>query len=143
MQRDAETLQHTKWQCKYHVVIIPKCRKRKLYGEIKKEVGASIRELAEQKESKIEEGRLCADHVHMMISIPPKYSVAQVVGYIKGKSAIFVARYFGRRRNFVGEHFWAKGYYVSTAGRDEQAVREYIRRQEENDKRIDQLNLFR
>jgi putative transposase len=114
-----------------------------LYGEIKRELGAVFRELAQQKEGSIEEGHLCADHVHMMISIPPKHSVSQVIGFIKGKSAIFIARYFGRRRNFLGEHFWAKGYYVSTTGRDEKAIREYIRQQEENDKRIDQLGLFR
>jgi putative transposase len=106
-------------------------------------LGSVLRELAKQKESEIEEGHLCIDHVHMMISIPPKYSVAQVVGYIKGKSAIFVARYFGRKRNFVGESFWAKGYYVSTVGRDEMKMRDYIKRQEESDKRIDQLGLFR
>lgn len=140
---DVESLQHTKWECKYHVVFIPKCRKKMLYGKLKMDLGPVLRELAKQKESKIEEGHLCADHVHMMISIPPKYSVAQVVGYIKGKSAIFVARYFGRKRNFVGESFWAKGYYVSTVGRDEMAMREYIKRQEETDKRIDQLRLFR
>jgi len=140
---DAESLCHTKWECKYHVVFIPKCRKKVLYGRLKTELGPVLRELAKQKESEIEEGHLCVDHIHMMISIPPKYSVAQVVGYIKGKSAIFVARYFGRKRNFVGESFWAKGYYVSTVGRDEVATRAYIKRQEETDKRIDQLGLFR
>lgn len=135
-----ESLRHSRWECKYHVVFIPKCRKKVLYERLKTELGPVLRDLAKQKESEIEEGHLCADHVHMMISIPPKYSVAQVVGYIKGKSAIFVARYFGRKRNFIGEHFWAKGYYVSTVGRDEQAMRKYIKRQEESDKRIDQLD---
>jgi putative transposase len=143
MQNNAESLQHTMWECKYHVVFIPKCRRKALYGKIKTELGSVFRELAQQKESAIEEGQVCADHVHMMISIPPKYSVAQVVGYIKGKSAIFIARYFGRRRNFVGESFWARGYYVSTVGRDEAAMREYIRRQEATDKRIEQMGLFR
>jgi putative transposase len=96
-----------------------------------------------QRESRVEEGHLMADHVHMMVAIPPKYSVAQVVGYIKGKSAIHIARTFGeRKRNFVGQHFWARGYFVSTVGRDEHVIREYIRKQEAEDKRIDQLHLW-
>jgi putative transposase len=103
-----------------------------------------FRRLAEQKESRIEEGHLMADHVHMMISIPPKYAVAQVVGFIKGKSAIHVARVYGeRKRSFVGANFWARGYFVSTVGRDEASIREYIRKQEQEDKRLDQMNLWR
>ena len=102
-----------------------------------------VRELAGQKECQIEEGHLMADHVHMMISIPPKYSVAQVMGYIKGKTAIHIARvYAGRRRSFVGQQFWARGYWVSTVGRDEEAVRKYIREQEKEDQRLDQLSLM-
>jgi putative transposase len=102
-----------------------------------------LRDLALQKESKILEGHLMGDHVHMMVSIPPKYSVSQVVGYIKGKSAIHIARtYAGRSRNFVGQSFWARGYFVSTVGRDEETVRKYIKKQEENDRKIDQLTLF-
>jgi putative transposase len=105
-------------------------------------LGAVLRELAEQKESRIEEGHLMVDHVHMLISVPPKYSVAQVMGYIKGKSAIHVARvYVGRRRSFVGQHFWARGYWVSTVGRDEGAVRRYIQEQEKEDKRLEQMEL--
>ena len=101
-----------------------------------------FRQLALQKESRIEEGHLMSDHVHMMISIPPKYAVSQVVGYIKGKSAIHLARVYGeRKRNFVGQHFWARGYFVSTVGRDEGVIREYIRNQEEEDERLDQLKL--
>ena len=103
-----------------------------------------FRKLAEQKESRIEEGHLLPDHVHMMISIPPKYAVAQVIGFIKGKSAIHLARvYGGRKQNFVGQNFWARGYFVSTVGRDEAVVREYIRKQEEEDKRLDQLEMWR
>jgi putative transposase len=99
--------------------------------------------LAKQKESAIEEGHIMADHVHMMISIPPKYAVSQVVGYIKGKSAIHIARtYMGRQRNYVGHHFWARGYFASTVGRDEQVIREYIRHQEQEDRRVDQLKLM-
>jgi putative transposase len=101
-----------------------------------------FRRLAEQKESQIEEGHLMLDHVHMMVSIPPKYAVSQVVGYLKGKSAIHIARvYMERKRNYVGQHFWARGYFVSTVGRDEAVIREYIRHQEWEDRRIDQLNL--
>ena len=102
-----------------------------------------FRTLASQKESAIEEGHLMSDHVHMLISIPPKYSVAQVVGYIKGKSAIYIARHHGeRRRNFVGQHFWARGYFVSTVGRDEEMIRKYIQHQEKEDQRTDQLGLI-
>ena len=132
------SLNHTKWECKYHVVFIPKYRRKVIYGEIRRHLGEALRRLAEQRESRIEEGHLMVDHVHMMISIPPKYSVAQVIGYIKGKSAIHIAREFaGRKRNFVGQHFWARGYFVSTVGRDEAVIREYIRDHEREDQRRD------
>ena len=138
-----ETLKHTEWDCKYHVVFIPKYRRKAIYGDLRRYLGDIFRELWREKESRIEEGHLMPDHVHMLIAIPPKYSVAQVIGYIKGKSAISVARtYLGRRRNFVGQHFWARGYFVSTVGRDEEVVRNYIRRQEETDKKLDQMTLF-
>ena len=133
-------LQHTEWDCKYHVVFIPKYRRKVLYGKIREHLGDVFRRLARQKECEIEEGHLIADHVHMMIAIPPKHSVSQVVGYIKGKSAIHIARQFsGRRRNFTGQHFWARGYFVSTVGRDEEVIRKYIRNQENEDQRQDQL----
>ena len=139
---DYRSLRHTKWECKYHVVFIPKYRKKRIFGAIRRRLGDVFRGLAEQRESRIEEGHLMPDHVHMMISIPPKYSVARVIGYIKGKSAIHIAREFaGRTRNFVGQHFWARGYFVSTVGRDEAVVREYIRQQEAEDRRLDQLRL--
>ena len=138
-----ESLNHTKWECKYHVVFIPKCRRRVIYEELRKYLGEVFRRLAEQRESRIEEGHLMSDHVHMMISIPPKYSVSQVVGYIKGKSAIHLARVYGeRKRNYVGQSFWARGYFVSTVGRDEAAIREYIQNQEQEDKRLDQMKLW-
>jgi putative transposase len=115
-----------------------------LYKELRRHLGEIFRRLAEQKESRIEEGHLQPDHVHMMIAIPPKYAVSQVIGYVKGKSAIHLARVYGeRKRNFVGQHFWARGFYVSTVGRDEKVIREYIRKQEEEDTRLDQLNLWR
>lgn len=140
---DLQSLSHTVWDCKYHVVWIPKCRRKVIYGQLRKHLGQVLRELAMQKESKVVEGHLMGDHVHMLISIPPKYAVAQVVGFIKGKSAIHIARtYGGQRKNFVGQSFWARGYYVSTVGRDEKTVREYIRKQEEEDRRLDQLNIF-
>jgi len=143
MKQEYETLCHSKWECKYHVVFIPKCRRKVLYGELRKYLGEVFHKLAEQKESKVEEGHMLPDHVHMLISIPPKYAVSQVIGFIKGKSAIHIARTFGeRKRNFVGQHFWARGYFVSTVGRDEATVREYIARQEDEDRRIDQLKLW-
>ena len=141
---ESESLSHTRWECKYHVVFIPKCRRKTLYGQLRKYLGEVFHKRAAQRESRIEEGHLMLDHVHIMISIPPKYSVSQVIGYIKGKSAIHLARVYGeRKRNFVGQHFWARGYFVSTVGRDEAVIREYIRHQEEEDKRLEQMNLWR
>ena len=137
-----ESLNHTKWDCKYHLVWIPKYRKKVLYGQLRKELGPILRGLALQKESEVVEGGLKVDHVHMLVSIPPKYSVAQVVGYVKGKSAIWVARSTGKTRNFVGQNFWARGYCVSTVGLDEETIREYVRSQEEADKKLDQLKIF-
>ena len=140
---DSESLAHTKWECKYHVVWIPKYRRQALYAELRKHLGPVLRELARQREAVVEEGHLQLDHVHMLLSIPPKYAVAQVLGYIKGKSAIHIARsYLGRRQNFTGQHFWARGYYVSTVGRNEAAIREYIRKQQAEDQRLDQLEMF-
>jgi putative transposase len=139
-----ESLNHSVWDCKYHVVFIPKCRRKTLYAELRKYLGEVFRGLAAQKESRIEEGHLLADHVHMLIAIPPKYAVSQVIGFIKGKSAIHLARVYGeRKRNFVGQHFWARGYFVSTVGRDEAVIRDYIKRQEQEDARLDQLGLWR
>ena len=141
--KDYRSLSHTRWDCKYHVVFIPKRRKKKVFGVLRRQLGDVFHELAKQKESKIEEGHLHLDHVHICISIPPKYAVSSVVGYIKGKSAIAIARRFmDRTRNFVGLNFWARGYYVSTVGRDEAQVRQYIREQEKEDRRLDQLKMF-
>ena len=139
-----ESLSHTTWDCKYHVVFIPKCRRKTLYQELRRHLGEVFRRLALQKESKVEEGHLMPDHVHMLLSIPPKYAVSQVVGFIKGKSAIHLARTYGEnRRNFVGQSFWARGHFVSTVGRDEEVIRNYIRNQEEEDQRLEQMNLWR
>ena len=139
---DNQSLCHTVWDCKYHVVWIPKYRKKVLYGKLRKELGPVIKDLARQKESEVVEGKLVADHVHVLLSVPPKYAVAQVVGFIKGKSAIYVARISGRKHNFVGQNFWARGYCVSTVGLDETAIRAYIQAQEEADKKLDQMRLF-
>jgi len=138
-----QSLSHTVWDCKYHVVWIPKYRRKTLYEQLRKHLGQIFRTLALQKESKIVEGHLMLDHVHMLISIPPKYGVSQVVGFIKGKSAIQIARVFqGRKQNFTGQSFWARGYFVSTVGRDEKVIREYIKKQEAEDRRLDQLQMF-
>ena len=141
---DGASLNHSRWECKYHVVFIPKCRRRTLYEQLRPHLGEIFKKLAVYKESKVEEGDLMQDHVHMLISIPPKYAVSEVVGYMKGKSAIHLARVYGeRKRNFVGQHFWARGYFVSTVGRDEELIREYIRHQEAEDMRLEQMNLWR
>jgi putative transposase len=140
---DYQSLSHTKGECKYQVVFIPQYRRQVVYGHLRRYLGEGFREWARQKESRIEEGHLQPDQVHMLLSIPPKYAVAQVVGYLKGQSAIHIARtYGGRERNFVGEHFWARGYFVSTGGRDEEEIRRYIQEQEAEDKRLEQLQLF-
>ena len=129
-----ESLSHAKWDGKYHVVFIPKGRKKALYGKIRRLLGPVLRELAGQRGSTILEGHMVQDHVHMRIRIPPKYAVAEVIGYIKGKSAIAVARQCGgRHRNFNGERFWARGYAVSTVGFAEAQMRAYIKQQEQLD----------
>jgi len=125
------------------VVWIPKYRRKALYGELRKDLGPVLRDLAQQRETAVEEGHLQFDHGHMLLSIPPKYSVAQVIGFMKGKSAIHIARsYLGKRQNFTGQHLWARGYYVSTVGRDEATIREYIQKQQAEDQRLDQLDMF-
>ena len=140
---DIQSLNHSKWECKYHITWIPKCRRKSLYGELRKYLGKVFRDMARQKEREILEGHLMEDHVHMLVGIPPKYAVSQVIGYLKGKSAIHIARvYMGRKRNYKGQHFWARGYHVSTVGRDEEAIRKYIKEHELEDRRLDQLQMF-
>lgn len=132
MNMSYESLSHSQWDCKYHLVFVPKFIKKVLYGKIRKYLGPVFRELARQKQCEIVEGHMVQDHVHMLIKIPPKYAISEVVGYIKGKSAIAVARQFGgRKRNFNGESFWARGYAVSTVGFEEKKIRDYIRNQEQ------------
>ena len=139
---DFDSLSHSRWECKYHVVFIPKCRRKVLYGKLRAHLGEVFHKLARHKESRIEEGHLMADPVHMLVAIAPKYAVSEVVGYFKGKSAIHLARvYAERQRNDWGQHFWARGYFVSTVGRDETMLRAYIQHQEAEDQRLEQLNL--
>lgn len=129
-----QSLAHSRWNCKYHVVFIPKGRQKKIYGEIRKHLGKIFHELAKQKECQIIEGHLMPDHVHMCIAIPPKHAVASIIGYLKGKSAIAIARLFqGRQRNFTGAAFWARGYAVSTVGFELEQILKYIREQEGGD----------
>lgn len=129
-----ESLSHSKWDCKYHIVFIPKGRRKVLFGQIRKYIGPIFRELARQKECSIIQGGMVQDHVHMLISIPPKHSVASIIGYIKGKSAIAVARQFGsKKRNFAGEKFWARGYAVSTVGFNADQIKAYVKHQEQLD----------
>jgi putative transposase len=140
--KEYQSLSHTRWDCKYHVVFIPKARKKRLFGALRRNLGAIFHELAQQKGCQIVEGHIMPDHVHMCLSVPPKYALSNVVGFIKGKSAIAIARQFGgRARNFTGEVFWARGYFVSTVGLDEAVVRAYIRNQEKEDERYDQMKL--
>jgi len=128
-----QSLSHSKWDCKYHVVFVPKRRRKVLFGRVRRHLGEIFHALARQKECQIIEGHLKLDHVHMCIAIPPKYSVASVIGFLKGKSAIAVARLGGREQNFTGEHLWARGYAVSTVGFELEQIRRYIREQEEAD----------
>ena len=128
------SLSHSKYDCKYHIVFVPKCRKKALFGKIREYLKSVFHELAEQKECKIISGHLAVDHVHMCISIPPKYAVSEIIGYIKGKAAISVARQFGgRQRNFNGEKLWARGYAVSTVGFELEQVKKYISHQEKRE----------
>ena len=139
-----QSLSHTKWECKYHVVWIPKCRRRVLFGQLRRHLGEVLHELARQRESRILEGHLLPNHVHMLISIPPKYAISHVIGYLKGKSAIHIARtYLGQRRNYNEMNFFVRGYFVSTVGANEEVIRAYIRAQEQEDARLAQLALFK
>lgn len=124
-----QSLSHVRWECKYHVVIVPKYRKKAIYGKVKKRLGEILRDLCRQKGIDLVEGHLMPDHVHMCLSIPPKYSVAYAIGFLKGKSAVRIHRGMGYKR-MTGLHFWSRGYSVSTVGLDEEAIRQYIREQE-------------
>ena len=140
MSTDIKNLNHSTWDCQYHVVFTPKYRKKTLYGRIRRDLKEVFHRLAKQKECVIEEGYLMPDHVHMLISVPPKHSVSSIVGFLKGKSSIWIAQNIAnRQRNFAGHKFWARGYFVSTVGANEERVRAYIQNQEQEDQRLDNL----
>ncbi len=140
---DTETLAHTKWNCKYHIVFAPKFRRQIIYGRLKTEIGKILRTLCERKEIEIIEANLCADHIHMLIAIPPKYSVSQIMGYMKGKSSLMIFDRFAHMKYKYGNrHFWCRGYYVDTVGRNQKKIAEYIRNQLKEDYQADQLSLF-
>ncbi len=139
---DYNTLSHSTWECKYHIVFGSKYRTKRLYGDLRRELRDLFHKLAQQKGCFIEEGHMMPDHVHMLISIPPKYSVAHIVGFLKGKTALYVANKYARKRRYKGYHFWARGYFVSTTGYNEEVVRRYIQNQEKNDKKSDYAELF-
>jgi len=140
--RDWQSQSHVRWYCKYHIVFVPKYRRRVIYGQLRRSIGRIIRELCQQQGVELVEGHAMPDHVHLCLSIPPKYRVATTVGWLKGKSAIRIHREFlGRERNFTGLHFWARGYCVSTVGLEEQVIREYIRNQEKEEKRQEEMQL--
>lgn len=139
--REWQSLAHVKWECKYHVVIVPKYRKKVLFGRMRAEVGKIIRQLCRQKDVELIEGQACPDHIHLVLSVPPKFSIAMFVGYLKGKSAIQIHRQLqGVKKGFTGKHFWSRGYCVSTVGMDEETIRAYVRNQEELE-RQEELNL--
>jgi len=134
---------HVRWDCKYHLVFVPKYRRKRFYGRLRREVGSILRELCEQKGIGLEEGHAMPDHIHLLLAIPPKLAVADVVGFLKGKSAVLIHRRFAKEQRFTGYHFWARGYFVSTVGLDEALVRKYIREQEKTDQRQERLRLNR
>jgi len=140
--RDWQSQAHVRWYCRYHIVFTPKYRKRVIFGRLRREIGKILRELCRQGGVELIEGSAQPDHIHICLSVPPKFSVAHTVGYLKGKSAIRIHReHLGKGRNYTGFHFWSRGYCVSTVGLDEQMIRQYIRAQEDEDKREDQLRL--
>ena len=139
---DKNSLAHTKWNCKYHIVFAPKYRRKIIYGQIRKDIGSIIRKLCEQKGIEIIEAELCPDHIHMLVSIPPKYSVSQIMGYIKGKSSLMIFdRHANLKYKYGNRHFWCRGYYVDTVGRNKKQIEEYIRNQLQEDIMTDQISM--
>ena len=142
MKLDTDSLAHTKWNCKYHIVFAPKYRRQVIYGKIKADIGIMLRELCEYKQVEIIEAEACKDRIHMLVSIPPKYSVSQIMGYLKGKSSVIVfERYANMKYKYGNRHFWCRGYYVDTVGRNKKAIEEYIRNQLQEDISYDQMSL--
>ena len=142
MKLDTDSLAHTKWKCKYHIVFAPKYRRQVIYGKIKADIGIMLRKLCEYKQVEIIEAEACKDHIHMLVSIPPKYSVSQIMGYLKGKSSLMIfEKYANMKYKYGNRHFWCRGYYVDTVGRNKKAIAEYIRNQLQEDISYDQMSL--
>ena len=142
MKLDVESLAHTKWNCKYHIVFAPKYRRQIIYGKIKQDIGIMLRRLCEYKQVEILEAEACKDHIHMLISIPPKYSVSQIMGYLKGKSSLMIfEKYANMKYKYGNRHFWCRGYYVDTVGRNKKQIQEYIRNQLQEDYASDQMSI--
>ncbi len=142
MKLDTESLAHTKWNCKYHIVFAPKYRRQIIYGKIKADIGIMLRKLCEYKQIEIIEAEACSDHIHMLVSIPPKYSVSQIMGYLKGKSSLMIfEKYANMKYKYGNRHFWCRGYYVDTVGRNKKQIQEYIRNQLQEDITSDQMSI--
>ena len=142
MKLDTDSLAHTKWNCKYHIVFAPKYRRQIIYGKIKMDIGKMLRKLCEYKQIEILEAQACKDHIHMLISVPPKYSISQVMGYLKGKSSLMIfEKYANLKYKYGNRHFWCRGFYVDTVGRNKKAIAEYIRNQLYEDKEAEQLSI--
>ena len=142
MKLDTDSLAHTKWNCKYHIVFAPKYRRQVIYGKIKADIGKMLRKLCEYKQIEILEAEACKDHIHMLISVPPKYSISQIMGYLKGKSSLMIfEKYANLKYKYGNRHFWCRGFYVDTVGRNKKAIAEYIRNQLQEDKGAEQLSI--
>ena len=142
MKLDINSLAHTKWECKYHIVFAPKYRRQVIYGKVKADIGQMLRKLCEYKGIEIIEAEACKDHIHMLVSVPPKYSIAQVMGYLKGKSSLMIfEKYANLKYKYGNRHFWCRGYYVSTVGANRKAIQEYIRNQLQEDYSEDQISI--
>ena len=142
MKLDTDSLAHTKWNCKYHVVFAPKYRRQVIYGKIKADIGKMLRKLCEYKQIEILEAEACSDHIHMLISVPPKYSISQIMGYLKGKSSLMIfEKYANLKYKYGNRHFWCRGFYVDTVGRNKKVIAEYIRNQLHEDYEADQLTM--
>ena len=142
MKLDVASLAHTKWECKYHIVFAPKYRRQVIYGKVKEDIGKMLRKLCEYKGVEIIEAEACKDHIHMLVSIPPKYSVSQIMGYLKGKSSLMIyEKYANMKYKYGNRHFWCRGYYVSTVGLNKRAVEQYIRNQLQEDYESDQMSI--
>ena len=142
MKLDTDSLAHTKWNCKYHIVFAPKYRRQIIYGKIKADIGKMLRKLCEYKQIEILEAEACKDHIHMLISVPPKYSISQIMGYLKGKSSLMIfEKYANLKYKYGNRHFWCRGFYVDTVGRNKKAIAEYIKNQLHEDKEAEQLSI--